>query len=294
MSHFWSGYIILLVAANIIGCFVLLWATGKYKKDEDGKADTGHVWDDDLTELNTPLPRWWLGLFYITLFFGIGYLLLYPGLGNFSGLLHWSQAKSYQAQQVEEKKSYATFIDKHAKQPIPDLIHDAEAMKTAQRLFQNNCSTCHGSDAKGAPGFPNLTDNDWLYGSAPEKIKESIMHGRHGVMPSFKTLLKDKDHENLIAYLRQLNGEYSDPDKVREGQTLFATTCAACHGPDAKGNQTVGAPNLTDNIWLYGGSDETIKKTLMDGRNGKMPAHEKLLDPATIHLLAAYVYSLSH
>ncbi len=294
MSHFWSGFIIFLVSANILGCFILLRVTAKKKIDHASKTETtGHVWDDDLTELNTPLPRWWLGLFYITLVFGIGYLALYPGLGNFSGLLGWSTDTAYQQQQTENKQKYSALFEKYENQNIPALAKNTEAMKTAQRLFANNCAACHGSDAQGAPGFPNLTDHDWLYGGTPENIEASITHGRQGSMPSFANSLSDADKDNLIAYINQLHGEAAYSEQAQKGQNLFSQNCIACHGANAQGNQQIGSANLTDNIWLYGGSDEIIKETLTKGRSGKMPAHEKLLDEQTIHLLAAYVYSLS-
>ncbi|MGD8429371.1 MAG: cytochrome-c oxidase, cbb3-type subunit III [Ectothiorhodospiraceae bacterium] len=294
MSSFWSWFIIVLVVANIAACWWLIRWTAKPRPGEGAATDTtGHVWDDDLTEYNNPMPRWWLILFYLTIVFGIGYLALYPGLGNFGGFLGWSQYKEYRQEVKAAKERYAPLYEKYAAISIPELAKNPDAMATGRRLFANNCAVCHGSDGRGAPGFPNLADNDWLHGGSPEAIQTTLLNGRQGVMPAFGQSLGPRAVEELAAYVYSLNGRKAPADLVAAGKARFQQTCVACHGPDAKGNQTIGAPNLTDDTWLYGGSLETIKETLNNGRQGKMPAWKDRLGEDRVHVVAAYVYNLS-
>jgi cytochrome c oxidase cbb3-type subunit 3 len=247
-----------------------------------------------LQEFNNPLPRWWLWLFYITIFFAIGYLIIFPGMGSFQGAAKWSQAEQYNAEIQEADSKYGPIFSGYAKRPIPELAKDAKAMATGQRLFLTYCSTCHGSTATGASGFPDLTDKDWLYGGDPETIKTTILDGRNGVMPPMGAGLPDEQLDQLVAYVLSLSGREADPAKVEAGKTQFQALCVACHGPEGKGNSAAGFPNLTDKVWLYGGSPGTIKETIKLGRNGVMPAHREFLGEEKVHLLAAYVYSLSN
>jgi len=294
MSSFWSWFISIITIANILGCLWLIRWTAKPRPNEGAATDTtGHVWDGNLTEYNKPMPRWWLNVFYITIVFGFGYLVLYPGLGNYKGLLGWSQVSAYQQDLKEAKAKYAELYQKYAKTPIPQLAKNASAMATGQRLFGNNCAVCHGSDARGAKGFPNLTDHAWLYGGSPENIQQTILYGRQGVMPSWGAALGTRGLEEVAAYVYSLNGRSAPEAFVSAGREKFQQLCTSCHGKDAKGNQTIGAPNLTDNDWLYGGSLETIKETIRNGRQGRMPAHKERLGEERVHVLAAYVYSLS-
>ncbi|RMG34867.1 MAG: cytochrome-c oxidase, cbb3-type subunit III [Gammaproteobacteria bacterium] len=298
MSAFWQGWITVLTVLNILACFWLIRWTIKKRAGEAAQGEvTGHVWDETLEEYNNPLPRWWLYLFYGTLIFAAVYLTLYPGI--WKGVLGWSSHGSqYEAEMAKAKAKYDPIYQQYAKVPVAALATKPEykeAREMGKRLFLTYCMQCHQSDASGARGFPNLTDNDWLYGGKPEDIVKTIADGRTSIgMPAHAQLGDEKVHK-LAQYVLSLSGRASDKAAAEEGKNLFMTVgCAGCHGPDAKGNPALGAPNLTDNIWLYGGSPKTIEKTIRDGRKGVMPAHKKLLGEEKIHLLAAYVYSLSH
>lgn len=290
MSMFWHWVIIAITVLSIIGCLWLLFANAKGKV---GAADTGHVWDDNLREYNNPLPRWWLNLFVITTVFAIGYLALYPGLGRFGGQLGWTSTKQMQgdldALKAKRDKQLAVFAGKD----VAVLAGDPAAKALGRSIFLNNCAGCHGAEAKGAVGFPNLTDGDWLYGGAPETIVASITNGRNGQMPPFNGSIDADTVTALARYVSHWNDAGLDPAVRETAQKQFAVTCAACHGPEGLGNPLMGAPNLTDTTWLYGGSVERIRETILFGRRGAMPAHEKLLSADEIRLAAAYVYSLS-
>jgi cytochrome c oxidase cbb3-type subunit 3 len=293
VNNFWPWYIAVLVTVSILACFALVrWMSER--RPEGGTPETmGHVWDEDLAEFNNPLPGWWLKMFYITLFFAIGYLALYPGLGIFSGFLGWTQVGQYEAEVDRVNAAVGPMYAKYAQTDLAALASDEDAMKTGARLFATYCTQCHGSDARGATGFPNLRDNDWLYGGDPQTIKTTIMKGRTGAMPAWKAVLGEEGVKNVTQYVISLSGREADPAAVAAGKEKFMQLCVACHGVDGKGNHALGAPNLTDNIWLYGGSPRAIAKTISDGRNGRMPAHEEFLGDNKVHLLAAYVYSLS-
>ena len=294
MSEFWSWWVIAIVAINIIGCWALLYWTRRIKSTsgEDNET-TGHVYDG-IEEYNNPLPRWWLNMFYITLVFGVGYLILYPGLGNFAGYLGWT-AQNQHAEEVESAKAvYQPLFDKYKETPIPELAKVSQAVEMGKRIFVNTCFGCHGSDARGNPGYPNLTDKDWLWGGSPEQIQHSIVKGRIGAMPPFGSSLSAEQIDELVNYVGKLSGNKVDETKAAAGKTTFDAQCFVCHGSDGKGNIALGAPNLTDNIWLHGGSRTSIAETIRNGRNGEMPAHGEILGEAKSHLVAAYVYSLSN
>jgi cytochrome c oxidase cbb3-type subunit 3 len=294
-SDFWSWWIITIVVGGIAFCIWLLLGNKKSTLPAGGTAEaTGHVWDEDLEELNNPLPRWWIIKFYITIVFGIAYLALYPGLGTFEGVLGWTEKGQYEAEISAADTRYGPLYDKYMNQAIPAVAADDDAMKMGERLYVNYCAVCHGSDARGASGFPNLRDSDWLFGGSPEQIKHSIMYGRQAVMPAWQAVLGDKGVDQVTNYVRQLSGMSADNALAAEGKQKFETNCAACHMADGTGNIAMGAPNLTDEIWLYGGSPRAIKETIVKGRNGVMPAHAEFLGEAKVHILAAYVYSLSH
>jgi len=292
-SSFWNWYIIIPTVGGIIACFLLIrWLSTDIKPGEQAKT-MGHVWDEDLEELNNPLPRWWLGMFYITLIFGIVYLLLYPGLGSFQGLLGWTSKSQYQREVDLADAKFGPLFEKYQGMDIVAVADDANARRMGERLFVNYCATCHGSDARGARGFPNLRDNDWLYGGTPDTIKQTIMNGRSGVMPAWEAALGgEAGVADMTEYVFSLSGRKVDQAAAARGAEKYQTLCVACHGADGTGNQALGAPNLTDNIWLYGGSPARVQETIAKGRNGKMPAQE-FLGEAKVHLLAAYVYSLS-
>lgn len=294
MSDFWSWWVIIIVAINIIGCWALLYWTRRIKSQSGlDNETTGHVYDG-IEEYNNPLPRWWLNMFYITLVFGVGYLILYPGLGNFAGTLGWTQQKQHSEEVEVASQTYQPLFDKYQSVPIAELAKVKQATEMGKRIFVNTCFGCHGSDARGNPGYPNLTDKDWLWGGSPEQIKHSIVSGRVGVMPPFGASLSAEKVDQLVNYVGQLSGNKVDATKAAAGKATFDTQCFACHGANGKGNVALGAPDLTDNIWLHGGSRTAIADTIRNGRTGEMPAHKDILGEAKSHLVSAYVYSLSN
>ena len=296
LTSFWHWYVIIITIVTILGCFWLLqWTKGISNRDEegDGTGTTGHVWDEDLVELNNPLPKWWLQLFYGTIIFAFIYLVLFGGLGNIGGVLGWSQEGQYEEQMKAADEAQEVVFSRYREMDNETLIADAEATATGQRLFANSCAMCHGSDAAGARGFPNLTDNDWLYGDSFDTVLQSIANGRAGAMPVMVGGLDDKAITEIVVYVQSLSGQKADPVMAANGKKNFDMLCVACHGADGSGNQALGSPRLNDDIWLYGGEPETIRKTITEGRNGNMPAHEALLSEDRRRLLAAYVLGLS-
>ncbi|WP_430462133.1 cytochrome-c oxidase, cbb3-type subunit III [Thalassolituus sp. LLYu03] len=304
LSTFWQVWIAAIVLGSIIGCGVLIQYTSRGQRKEETDQTTGHDYDG-IQELDNPLPRWWVMMFWGTIVFGFGYLGTY-GLGNFDGLLTvevdgeqvtWTSTNQWKAEVQAFDKTIEPLYAEFAATPIPELMNNEAALQSGQRLFKSNCAVCHGSNAKGAQGFPNLTDSDWLYGGSPENIVQTITHGRQGAMPAWGAVLGEEGTANMVNYVRSLSGLKHDEEAAAKAAPQFQQICSACHGADAKGNQLVGAPNLTDDIWLYGGSSKQIEFTLKNGRNGKMPAHAEILGnnaEAKIHLLATYVYSLSN
>jgi len=286
-----STLMVVLIIANVVACLWLIWWTAKRRSGESDT--TGHEWDG-IRELNNPMPRWWLGLFIITIVFAGVYLWMYPGMGTNAGSKNWSSVGQLAADQASAQAAFDTRFSRVAATDIVALSKDTEAMAAAKNLFANNCSVCHGSDGGGAKGFPNLTDDDWLWGGAPETIYATIANGRKGVMPAWGALLGKQGVEEAAAYALSLGGHDAPADWVAAGKQRFETICIACHGADGKGNQALGAPNLTDGIWLYGHSMESLRETIGNGRSNEMPAHLPLLGETKVKMLAAYVYSLSH
>lgn len=292
MSDFWSWYIIAIVVLNIVGCaWLLMWTRQMDLSDMPEDGTTGHEYDG-IREYNNPLPRWWLALFWITIVFGVAYLVLYPGLGKFQGTLGWTSSGEHAADDTRFQQKYGELYAGFANTPVEELARDARAMKIGARLFANNCAACHGTDAHGARGFPNLTDNDWLWGGSPEAIHETIMNGRTGNMPAFKDSFGEQGVKEVVAYVLTLSGREADPALAQAGQARFAV-CSACHGADGRGNPMLGAPNLTDKVWLHGASEGAIMKTVMEGRVNQMPAQGPILGAERVHLLTAYVLSLA-
>lgn len=294
-SEFWHWYVALISLASIVGCGVLLWSQSKVResvKPGESAELHGHVWDDDLTEYNNPLPRWWMWLFYLTIFFALGYLAVYPGLGAFGGQFAWSSRGAYEQEVRDADAQFGPLFAKYQQIDIPTLAKNPEAVAMGQRLFLTYCATCHGSDAGGAKGFPNLRDSDWLYGGEPSAIEASILNGRTGAMPVLTAAIGGEvGVGELVQYVRSLSALKHDKAVALRGKEKFAV-CSGCHGADGKGMPAIGAPNLTDGTWLYGSSEETIAETIRLGRNGIMPAQKERLGEARVHLLAAYVYSL--
>ncbi len=294
MSSFWSIWIIAITVINILACYWLIKWTMKSRPGEAAEGDvTGHSWDG-LEELNNPLPRWWLWLFYGTIIFSFAYLALYPGLGTFKGFLGWTEVNQWQQEMDSADAQYGPIFKKYAGQDIPTLAKDAQALDIGRRLYLNHCALCHGSDAGGGKGFPNLTDAAWMYGGAPEQIEASILNGRNGVMPALGAALGgDEGIKQVANYVASLSGRKVDEALATAGKEKFAAACAACHMPDGTGNEALGAPNLTDKSWVYGSTMDSIEESIRNGRQGMMPAHKDFLGSDKSHLVAAYVYSLS-
>lgn len=292
-SNFWSWFIGVTTVASIIYLLVLLMKCSKRKAGEE-KETMGHVWDGNLEELNTPLPRWWLYWFLFTIFWGIGYLIYYPGLGSYAGILGWSQVGQLEEEIKVANETYGPLYEQFKNTDIEQLATDPAAIKIGERLFASYCTTCHGSDGRGARGYPNLRDADWLYGGEAENIKVSILNGRKGAMPPWGEVLSDEDVFNVVSYVEQLAGRTVDDIHASSGKKVYDQMCAACHSADGTGNKMLGAPNLTDDIWLYGGSQKKIKESIEIGRSGVMPPHKEFLGEAKVHILSAYIYSLSN
>lgn len=293
MTSFWSGWIIVLTTISIALVTWVLFANRKTEVRDENDRTTGHVYDG-IEEYDNPLPAWWFKMFIISILFGIGYLIAYPGLGNFQGLLGWTSTGQWQKEMDYASERLQPILDGYANTPMEELAANPAAMKMGARIYANNCAQCHGSDARGGYGFPNLTDGDWLYGNEPETLMTTILHGRQAAMPAWQTILGEDGIKNVAAYVVSLSGRQADPDRVAAGQPQFMAMCVACHGADGTGNKFMGAPNLTDNIWLYGGSPGMIEHTLRVGRNGRMPAFKDLLQQQKIHVVAAYVKSLGN
>jgi len=324
MSSFWSIWITVLTLGTLVGCYLLLrWCLKNFADVKEGES-MGHSFDG-IEELNNPLPKWWSTFFLLTIIWGFGYLLVYPGLGNWKGLFGW-QSSNQGVLSIEESKArsisnlkdgsnvlnqydrevaaadakYGPIFSAYAARSIEDLASDKDALKVGQRLFLQNCSQCHGSDARGTTGFPNLTDNEWLYGGSPATIEETVLKGRKstGMMAWSAALGGEQGVKEVAAYVISLSGREVDAKLADAGKVRFAM-CAACHGPEGKGsfksyNMKLGAPNLTDNTWLYGGSVHTIEESIRNGRAGIMPAWENILGKEKVHVISAYVYSLSN
>jgi cytochrome c oxidase cbb3-type subunit 3 len=289
-------YVIILTILNILACVWLLRWTSKPKSADEkigGGADTGHTWDGDLREYNNPLPKWWLWLFYITVVFGLLYLALYPGLGTLKGITGWTQAGQWEQENAAAEARVADYLAPFDSMTIPELAANAQAMATANNLFQNNCAQCHGADGGGARGFPNLANADWQWGGDPDSIVQTIANGRTAAMTPWGEVLGAEGVEQVVAYVRQISGQQHDAALATAGATQFMTFCAACHGADGKGMAAVGAPNLTDDVWIYGGDVDTIRETVVNGRMGQMPAFQDKLGAQRVRLLAAYALKLS-
>lgn len=297
----WLGILIaIVIAISVIGCGVLLLVQSKIKVKvgKDGKPlpveTTGHVWDGDLRENNNPLPGWWMNLFYITIVFGFAYMVLYGGFGNIKGMLGWSQDDEYQQELKAGDAQYGPMFQKYLAMDIPTVAKDPKALEIGERLFLNTCAQCHGSDAQGVKGYPNLADSDWLYGGDPQSILTTLHEGRTGVMPPMADAVGNADDVlNVANYVLSLSGSAHDADKAKLGKLKFSA-CTACHGEDGKGNMAMGAPNLSDKIWLYGSNIDSITEGINKGRRNQMPSYKGIIDEDKLHLLAAYVWSLSN
>ena len=293
-SDFWHLYVGGLTLISIIACLILLWISGTTKANTHADNTTGHVWDGDLAEMNNPLPRWWVYLFVITVIFALAYGALYPMFGKFQGVLGWTSRGQHTAEVAKVEAAIAPIYAKFSGMTPEQMAGDSEAMAIGERLFMNYCAQCHGSDARGAKGFPNLTDNDWLGGGDHATIKTVITQGRVGVMPPMAAAVGSaEDVRNVANFVLSLSGSPHDSVRATQGKEKFAA-CAACHGMDGKGMAAVGAPNLTDGIWLHGWGEEAIIRSINNGYNNQMPGQSALLNEAQINVLASYVWGMSN
>ena len=296
INDFWSIYVAALTLIGIVACAILLWVTARARGvvNTSGDNTTGHVWDEDLREMNNPLPRWWMWLFVITIVFALAYLYAYPGLGSYKGQLGWSTAGDYDKEVATANKELEPLYARFTAMPPEQVAGDPAALAIGERLFMNNCAQCHGSDARGNKGIPNLTDGDWLHGGTPDKIKETLTLGRIGQMPPMAAAVGTPDDvKNVANYVLSLSGSPNDSVRAALGKAKFGV-CAACHGPDGKGNQALGSANLTDNIWLHGYGEDAIVAMINNGKVNQMPAQAEKLTTPQIHVLASYVWSLSN
>ncbi|MFO1243867.1 MAG: cytochrome-c oxidase, cbb3-type subunit III [Ramlibacter sp.] len=293
-SNFWSVYVSGITLVGIIACVILLWVTGRKKVPATADNSTGHVWDEDLREMNNPLPRWWVWMFIITIVFSLLYLVAYPGLGDYKGQFGWSSTAEHANEVTKANKALEPLYARFTAMPPDKVAGDAQAMAIGERLFMNNCAQCHGSDARGSKGFPNLTDADWLHGGTPDKIAETLLKGRVGNMPPMAAAVGSPDDvKNVANYVLSLSGSPHDSLRASLGKAKFGA-CAACHGMDGKGNQALGAPNLTDGIWLHGWGENAIVSIINTGKVNQMPAQADKLTEAQIHVLTSYVWGLSN
>jgi cytochrome c oxidase cbb3-type subunit III len=292
MSGAWSIYVILLTLLTVGGSVWLLAMTAKKPSVQKEAETTGHVWDGDLAEYNNPLPRWWLWLFVGSVVFAAIYLVLYPGFGANSGTLGWSSAGQLRAEQQKYDEIARQTYAKYAALSVADLARNPEAVNLGRNIFANNCAACHGTDARGAVGFPNLTDASWQWGGEADQIYTTILNGRIAAMPSWSAVLGVEGTPQVVAYVRSLSGLGHNAAEAAAGKPRYEQICVACHGVDGKGNIALGAPDLTDTAWLYGSSEKVITETLTKGRNGQMPAHAPLLGADAVKIVAGYVYSL--
>jgi len=292
MSSAWNWYLAIGTLLSLAACFWLIVWTNRQRQSEKEIAEAeAHVWDEDVRELNNPLPMWWLWLFIGTIVWGLAYFLMYPSLGVYDGVLGWNQEKQYQEQIAAAEERYAPIFARFGETPVEELVGDPQAMQTGASLYANYCAQCHGANALGARGFPNLTDDTWNWGSSPAAIEQTIRNGRAGVMPPFGAALQTEEAINdMVIYVRSMQ---ADRDMESPAHTKYMQLCVACHGADGGGNPALGAPALNDDVWLYGSSPAAVRTSIVEGRRGVMPAHLDLLGEDRIRVLSAYVYHLS-
>jgi len=291
MASFWSYWIIILTSITLVGLTWILFANRKREAQPEDKT-TGHV-ADGIEEFDNPLPAWWFYMFVITIVWGVGYLIVYPGMGNFAGVIGWTQVGQYDKEVAAADEKYRDMRDRYLALPVEEIAGDPAVRKMGMRMFANNCAQCHGADAKGRYGFPNLTDDDWIFGGDPATIKATLENGRQAVMPAWGSIIGDKGVTDVTRYVLSLNGRDVDEAQIAAGETVYQTYCVACHGAEGLGNPALGAPNLTNGVWLYGGSEEQLAHSIRAGRNGMMPAFKDTLSEDKIHIISAYVYGLN-
>jgi len=297
ISAGWGAFVSFSTIVSVLACVYLAWHVSRQKlpNAESGSVETtGHVWDEDLQELNNPLPRWWLYLFYITCLFGALYLLLYPGLGTFKGVFSWTSTGQYEQEVASANARYQPLFAQFLEQPVEVVANNSQAVEMGERLFLTYCSQCHGSDGRGSRSFPNLADNDWLGTGDANYIKNTVLNGRNGVMPAMLAAIGGTDEaaRTVANYVLSLSSAEHDAELAKAGQTRFLV-CGGCHGMSGEGNPALGAPALNDSVWLYEGTESAVMSAVQNGLNNKMPAFGELLGEGKAHVVAAYVLSLS-
>lgn len=294
VNDFWHGWVSILTISCLVLTVLLLWLTARNQRKDLTEETTGHEYDG-ITEMDNPLPKWWMLLFVILLVFSVGYLCLYPGLGNWKGVLNWSSASELARAQQRHNYRFAPEFERYYDKSFAELIHDRKAMQMGERIFINNCANCHAIDAGGRFGFPNLRNNDWLFGGSPEQIEQTILHGRKGQMPAWSEILSEKEIQQVAFYVRDLSKltTKATANDLAKGKKIFQQNCALCHNPQGTGNHLLGAPDLTNNIWLYGSSQLQVEYSIRKGRQGVMPAWKEILEKYKVRLVAAYIYNLN-
>ncbi|MFV0276889.1 MAG: cytochrome-c oxidase, cbb3-type subunit III [Parahaliea sp.] len=290
MTSFWSAWIIILTSITLIAMTWLLLGNRKVDSSKEDVA-TGHSYDG-IEEYDNPLPAWWFYMFLITIIWSVGYLIVYPGMGNYAGLIGWTSVGEHDERVAVATKRHRAMYEAYMAKPIEEIANDPLVRRMGMRMFGNNCAQCHGADARGSYGFPNLTDDDWIYGGEAKAIETTIVNGRQAAMPGWESVIGDRGVEEATAYVMSLSGQQADAAMASAGEQHFNAYCVACHGPEGTGNPLLGAPNLVDNVWLYGGTAREISHSIRAGRNGMMPSFKEQLGPEKIHILAAYVYGL--
>lgn len=292
MSAAWSWYLVVGTVGSLLASFwLIVWTNRQRSTEEEIRESEHHVWDEDIRELNNPLPMWWLWLFVITLVWGAAYFVMYPAFGNYDGVLGWTQEKQYERQMAAAEDRYGPLFAQYGSTPVEELAQNPDALDMGRSLYANYCSQCHGANALGAPGFPNLTDDVWNWGGSPRQIEQTIMNGRTGIMPALGAIFPNEQAVGeMVIFVRNLS---ESMDTSSPAHARYMQQCVACHGPEGQGNQALGAPSLTDDVWLYGSSPAAVRHSITRGRTGQMPAHADFLGEDKARILAAYVYSLS-
>ena len=296
MPAFWHWFVAVGTVLFVIWCtWLISWSAKQGPQNVADEEVVGHTWDGDIEEWNHPAPKWWLYLYFITIAWAIAYMIAYPGLGSWDGTLGWSQQGQYEEEMQAAAERYKPIYEKFAAMEFAALAQNADANQLGKSLYASYCTTCHGSDARGATGYPNLTDDDWLWGSSEAALTATLKNGRSGVMPALAPALGgDQGIDNMVRYVQSLSGAVAADANAMSAKPMFVALCSACHNAEGTGNPIFGAPNLTDDIWLYGSSDNAVRTTIVQGRNGLMPAHGQLLGADRTRILAAYIYSLSN
>jgi len=289
MSSFWSNWIIVLTIFTLVAVTWILLAN--QTRNDNSAETTGHIYDG-IEEYDNPLPAWWFWMFVITIVWGVGYLVFYPGMGSYQGVLGWSQHSEHDQAVAAAELKYQDIRESYLSRPVEEIAEDPAAHRMGQRLFGNHCAQCHGSDGRGSYGFPDLTDSDWIWGGEIRDIKHTLTNGRQAAMPAWQGVLGDQGVEEMTEYVLSLNKQTQNTPSLISSSEKFVMYCGGCHQLNGAGNQMIGAPNLTDDVWLYGGSKSEVAQTLRYGRTGMMPAQNTILSEAKLHILTAYVSSL--